>query len=119
MGAKLRSDGFIDLLDRLEKSVNEVERQAAAALNGEFKRQMAGTKEGPSGRLRASLTSDNSDHIFMIGINGSIRLGSRDPASRYLRKGSGVIPPLDPQPYFDIIAQYLFRDLKSGGAGRG
>jgi hypothetical protein len=54
MGAKLHSDGFIDLLDRLEKSVNEVERQAAAALNGEFKKQMAGTKEGPSGRLPSS-----------------------------------------------------------------
>jgi hypothetical protein len=30
-----------------------------------------------------------------------------------------VIPPIDPQPYFDIIAQYLYRDIQSGGSQRG
>lgn len=119
MGAKLHSDGFVDLLERLEKSVNEVERKAASALNAEFKRQMEGTKKGPSGRLHASLTSDNSDHIFQISVRGTIRLGSRDPASRYLRKGSNVIPTIEPQPYFDIIAAFLFGDVKSGGRQRG
>ncbi len=116
--SSLLSDGFIDLLDRLEKSADSVERRAARSLNEEFKRQMAGTTIGPTGRLHASLTTDNSDHIFSIDIRGRIRIGSRDPASRYTRRGSNSIPALVPQPYFDIIANMLFRPLNSGGKTR-
>lgn len=119
MGATLKAGKFLDLITRLENSADSVERLAAASLNDEFKRQMQGTKVGPSGRLKASLTTDNADHIFQIDVRGRIRIGSRDPASRYQRRGSNTIPTIDPQPFFDIIAQFLFRDIRSGGSQRG
>jgi hypothetical protein len=119
MGATLQADGFLDLIDRLRESADNIERDAAAALDTEFMRQMESTTVGPTGRLKASLTSRNSDHIFQIDVRGRIRIGSRDPAARYQRRGSRTIPTLDPQPFFNIIAQVIFRDIKSGGKQRG
>ncbi len=113
--ASLRSDGFLDLLDRLEKSSESLQRRAARALDEEFKRQMSGTTVGSTGRLHASLTTNNADHIFTMGAGGRVRLGSRDPAARY---SSRSIPPLMPAPFYLILAALLFRDVRSGGASR-
>ena len=113
--ASLRSDGFLDLLDRLEKSSESLQRRAARALDEEFKRQMSGTTIGSTGRLHASLTTNNADHIFTLGAGGRIRLGSRDPAARY---SSRSIPRLMPTPFFDILAAMLLRPIRSGGANR-
>jgi hypothetical protein len=112
--ASVNASGFLDLLDRLEKSTADVQRRAARDMNTEFKRQMSGTKSR-TGRLKASLTTDNADHIFEVRPTG-IRLGSRDPAARY---SPGSIPELDARPFFLIVADYLFRDVKSGGRQRG
>ena len=115
MGASLNSTGFLDLLDRLERSGETVQRRAARSLNEEFKRQMKGTTIGATGRLHESLTTDNADHIFSLGGGGKVRIGSRDPASRY---SAGSMPRLMPQPFFDILAAALFRDVRSGGSTR-
>jgi hypothetical protein len=111
MGASSNSDGFLDLLDRLERSNETVQRRAARSLNEEFKRQMSTTTIGATGRLHASLTTDNKDHIFTLGGGGKVRVGSRDPAARY---SADSIPKLRPQPFFAIIAAALFRDARSG-----
>jgi hypothetical protein len=112
--ASLRTDGFMDLLDRLEKSSESLQRRAARALDEEFKRQMSGTTIGSTGRLHASLTTNNADHIFTLGAGG-IKLGSRDPAARY---SSRSIPPIVPAPFYAILAAMLFRNIRSGGANR-
>ena len=112
--ASLRTDGFLDLLDRLEKSSESLQRRSARALDEEFKRQMSGTTVGTTGRLHASLTTNNADHIFTLGA-GSIRLGSKDPAARY---SSRSIPTIKPAPFYVILAAMLFRPIRSGGKTR-
>lgn len=115
--ASVDAAGFLDLLDRLERSNDTVKRRAAVRLNAEFRRQMQGATKGETGRLHRSLTTNNEDHIFRITPT-SIQMGSKDPAARYQRRGKPTVPPLEPRPFFEILTVVLFADIRSGGAQR-
>ena len=99
----------------MRKTLEDIERRAknvtpaAAAVHADLLRQMrTASIPTPTGRLAASLRSQNGDHIFEVTRDG-YKFGSRDPAARY---NPAAVPRVDTAAVAAVLADYVLRGEK-------